>query len=183
MFAEVGAELPSNIRVSCGWTSVKALAPNGGSRRIGECWPSACSADSAREVFVSPCLEDVVLVLGTLAHELVHAWNDCKDGHKGPFRRIAIAIGLEGKMTSTKVGEQLRGRLLAIAAKLGPYPHRTLDASASGRKKQSTRMIKVVCPDCGYTVRTTRQWIEQGLPTCACGTDMRLPGDEETNDE
>lgn len=38
--------------------------------------------------------------------------------------------------------------------------------------KQSTRMIKLVCPADGYAVRTTRKWIEVGLPRCPCGREM-----------
>jgi hypothetical protein len=38
---------------------------------------------------------------------------------------------------------------------------------------RGTRLIKVACPQCGYTVRTTRQWIETGLPVCGpCETPM-----------
>lgn len=41
-------------------------------------------------------------------------------------------------------------------------------------KKQSTRMLKVICPGCGYTVRTTQKWIDIGLPTCPCGEEMEV---------
>lgn len=36
----------------------------------------------------------------------------------------------------------------------------------------SCRQRKVVCDDCGYTLRVTRSWMQQGLPTCACGGRM-----------
>lgn len=183
MFSTVGAELPTNIRVSCGWPCHKALAGKGGSRTIGQCFPTACSGDQAREVFVSPVLDKPIPVLATLAHELIHAWDDCKNGHKGPFRKTAVAIGLAGKMTSTVAGPELESKLLAIAGQLGEYPHRTLDFSQL--KKQTTRLIKLVCPDeeCGYTVRTTRQWIAIGMPTCPCGQDMIAPDLEVEDDD
>lgn len=41
-------------------------------------------------------------------------------------------------------------------------------------KKQATRMIKVCCPGCGYTIRTTQKWIDVGLPTCCCGEEMEV---------
>jgi hypothetical protein len=50
--------------------------------------------------------------------------------------------------------------------------HARLDLS--GRRKQSTRMLKLECTNCGYTVRTTQKWIEVGLPTCCCGSDMEV---------
>jgi hypothetical protein len=47
----------------------------------------------------------------------------------------------------------------------------------SGPSKQTTRMIKVACvdPECptvGYTVRTTRKWLELGHPLCPSGHEM-----------
>jgi len=33
-------------------------------------------------------------------------------------------------------------------------------------------MIKVVCPEDGYIVRTTAKWLEVGMPSCPCGTQM-----------
>jgi hypothetical protein len=173
MFSGADAELPANIRVSCGWPTKRALASGGGSRTIGQCFSTACSADRSHEVFVSPCLEQPVPVLATLVHELIHAVDDCKNGHKGPFRKMAVKLGLVGKMTATIAGEELEQSLLAIAAEIGAYPHRTLDLSTL--KKQGTRLIKLECPNCGYTVRTTAKWIEVGLPTCACGEEMQIP--------
>ena len=44
-------------------------------------------------------------------------------------------------------------------------------------KKQGTRLIKVACPDasCGVVLRMTRKYIDEGkVPTCACGTKMRI---------
>lgn len=67
----------------------------------------------------------------------------------------------------------MTARLTELIEVNGPYPHAQLDPSCTdGKKKQGTRMIKVVCPSCGYTVRTTAKWLEVGLPTCPCGEDM-----------
>jgi hypothetical protein len=75
-------------------------------------------------------------------------------------------------MTATHPGAELAERLNALCVKVGPYPHASLDRSQV--KKQSTRLIKALCPECGYTIRTTAKWIENGLPTCPCGTEMEL---------
>lgn len=32
--------------------------------------------------------------------------------------------------------------------------------------KQSTRLIKAYCDECGYTVRVTRKWIRVAFPIC-----------------
>lgn len=33
-------------------------------------------------------------------------------------------------------------------------------------------MLKLVCPEDGYTVRTTRKWLEVGQPSCPCGLEL-----------
>ena len=41
-------------------------------------------------------------------------------------------------------------------------------------KRSSTcRLRKVICADCGYTARIARSWMDVGLPTCPCGSEMR----------
>ena len=169
-FAELGNPLPERIRVSCGWPSRSALS--GKAKRIGEAWSQRCSADGAHETFLSPVLADPMEVGATLVHELVHHAVGVQAGHKGPFRKLATAVGLVGKMTATTAGKELQARLHALTEQLGQYPHATL-TGGDGRKKQSTRMLKVACPDCGCIVRMTRQWLDQvGAPTCACGSAM-----------
>jgi hypothetical protein len=156
-------EIPSDTRVSVGF-------PGGGSarKRIGECWPRARSKDNVNEIFINPTLSDPVQMLDVLAHEAVHAVDDCVSGHKKAFRTIAKAIGLEGKMTSTHAGAELKAELERILAALPPLTHGALDLT--GRKKQPTRLVKLECDSCGMLIRTTAKWIEQtGNPSCACG--------------
>ena len=175
-FAGHGYPLPERIRVSCGWPSRSALS--GKAKRIGEAWSHRCSADGAHETFLSPVLADPVEVGAVLVHELVHHAVGVDAGHKGPFRKLASAIGLVGPMRATTAGDALRGRLHAIAEQLGPYPHAALSGD-NGRKKQSTRMLKVTCADCGCIVRMTRQWLDNaGAPRCACGGAMAEGGPE-----
>ncbi|WP_229398107.1 SprT-like domain-containing protein [Micromonospora okii] len=170
IFAAVGAQLP-RVRVSVGWPGVSSR--KGLHKVIGQCWASTVSADKVPQVFISPVLDDAGTVLATLAHELVHAVDDCASGHKAPFARLARGIGLAGKMTATHAGDALAARLAEIADHLGPYPHARLSTGAAGagagEKKQTTRMIKCEC-GCGYAVRTTRKWLDSvGAPICpAC---------------
>lgn len=167
-FQEIGEELPE-VRVSVGW-------PGGNGRKnsvIGQCWSTKVAADSVSQLFISPVLDDTVRVLDVLAHELIHAIDDCQSGHKGRFAKIAKALGLTGKMTATVAGDELKATLEVIAASLGDYPHAALvnpGAGAEGPKKQSTRMMKVECAEgSGYKARMTRQWLEEfGAPICPC---------------
>lgn len=149
-------------RVSCGW-------PGGGSarKRIGECWSETTSKNGMTEMFISPMLGTVQEVDHVLVHEMVHASVGTKCGHRGEFRTLARKLDLAGKLTATTAGPELRAKLDKITKGMKPYPHGAL--SLSDRKKQSTRMIKIACQDCGYTARTSAKWIECGLPTCYCG--------------
>jgi len=173
-FAAIGYQLPIAIRVSCGWPSRGGTAAN--QRTIGQAWSPKCSADGSCETFLSPVLSDPIEVGAVLVHELVHHAVGTEAGHKGPFRKCALAIGLEGKMRSTTAGAKLRERLHALAESVGPYPHASLNAAATA-KKQGTRMLKVACQECECIVRMTRQWLDDaGAPTCACGGTMAESG-------
>lgn len=46
-------------------------------------------------------------------------------------------------------------------------------------KKQSTRLIKVECPCCGYVARVTRKWLKEGRPKCPKGETMLAVWPEE----
>ncbi len=166
LFHASGFIVPGNIRITCGWPSVGALAAK--SMRIGECWSDTASKDMHFEIFISPLIADPLAVLAILAHELVHATVGLGAKHGAPFKRCAQSIGLVGKMTATTAGEQLTTRLNALVGDLGPYLHAQILAGATnGRKKQTTRMVKVECQACGYTARTTAKWLEQsGAPLC-----------------
>lgn len=160
VFAAAGIEVPV-VKTSCSW-------PGGGSarKRIGECWARRMSEAGINEIFISPVIADPVQALDILTHELVHASDDCASGHGAEFVRRARKVGLEGKPTATVAGAALRAKLAEIAEALGPYPHATLNLSA--RKKQTTRMIKVECDDCGGVYRTTQKWLDEATHGLCC---------------
>lgn len=176
------AKVPKS-RVSTGWPSTKALSRK--NRHIGECWDKTASSDGVFEIFISPCLDKVAEpqgVLDTLVHEVVHAAVGLECGHKGAFKKLATRVGLEGKMTSTHAGEALLAEIKAWSDKLGDYPHAKLDLTKSPRKKQGTRMIKCECGQCGFTVRTTRKWLDDvGAPHCPKHGEMTV--DDAASDE
>jgi hypothetical protein len=175
---ESEATIPDNVNVSCGF-------PGGGSarKRIGECWSSTASKAGKFEIFISPVLDDAGIVLDVLVHEMVHAAVGTECGHTGAFRKVAKALGLEGKMTATKAGPKLQAQIANWIDALGPYPHGAINLS--NRKKQSTRLVKCECGSCGYIVRTTAKWIEQaGAVICPCnGQQMHVAGSEEESED
>ena len=169
---------PPAVKVSCGFP----LKRKGkGSHALGQCWCKSASKGETFEIFVCPTQADPVEVLAILLHEFVHAAVGLECGHKGAFKRVAMLCGLEGKMTATVPGEGLRAILVGIAGLLGVYPHRELVPTVgTGPKKDSTRLLKVWCPSCDYTVRVSRKWIDVGLPLCPCGCVMTW--DEDTGE-
>ena len=165
LLARHGATVPKDCKVSVGF-------PGGGSarKRIGECWPRSRSSLKVNEIFLNPAVKDVSKLVDVLIHEAIHAADDCASGHKGFFFKTAKSVGLEGKMTATVAGPVLREWITSKIEDMPKFDYGSLDLS--NRKKQTTRMVKVECMDCGYTLRTTQKWIDVGLPTCCCGGEM-----------
>lgn len=189
-FKAVGMPLPEMIRVSVGF-GLGSKAEN--KVILGQTWATWAAEDKVSQVFISPEMGDAARVLDVLIHELVHVADDNHSGHKGAFAKAAKALGLVGKMTATTAGEELADEMFMLATELGAYPHsalRTRGATrprppkpgevpevagpnpTSGPAPQGTRMLKVSCPEDGYTVRTTAKWLAMGAPSCPCGTVM-----------
>lgn len=169
LFEALGEEVPA-LRVSVGWPGGRGKKGN----VIGQCWSKSSSTDEVAALFISPVMVEPVEILAVLAHEIVHAIDDCQSGHRGRFAKIAKGLGLEGPMTATTAGAELKETLEDIANDLGEFPHAAMTGggTGSGPKKQGTRMLKVECPDDGYVVRTTAKWLAMGTPTCPCGATM-----------
>jgi hypothetical protein len=181
-FEANGGTVPANVRIACGWPSARALSGSNGSRTIGQCWHAAASKDGTVEIFVSPYLDEPMRIAGVVAHELCHAILGEGVGHKGPFKKLAKAIGLEGKMTATTEGPIFIAAVQPLLDLLGPYPHASLDGS--NRKKQTTRLLKASCTECGYTVRVTKRWVDDvGAPYCPVHGEMSVDMPEEGEGE
>lgn len=166
-FSEQGYPLPENVKISCGFP----VGSRGGKKILGQAISQAASAAGYHETFISPTISDPVLVLGVAAHEYGHHAVGIEAGHGPRFKAFCAAVGLEGKATEALPGANLRDWLASeVLPMLGDYPHAAVDPSQ--RKKQTTRMIKLVCPETGYTVRTTKKWLEQGYPTSPAGCEM-----------
>jgi hypothetical protein len=168
---------------------------------IGECWVAEASSRGYVEVFISPVLDQVAGIQGvlvTLRHELVHAAG--RRGHGKEFKALAVELGLTGPMTATVASPELLDFInWTLLPQLGQYPH----GAITGRgeilvpptepgdkpvilrpddrpKKQSTRMLKAECPECGYTIRLTKKWADLGLPSCPTdGAALTLDGSSE----
>jgi hypothetical protein len=177
-------EVPT-VKVSCGFPSGRALSRK--KQAIGECWGKDITVDGVPQIFVSPIIKDPIEVLAILVHEVVHAVVGSAAKHGSKFRKCALAVGLEGKMTATHAGDELTETAGEWIKELGQYPHAGLKPKARPEKKQTTRMVKCECKKCGYTVRVSRKWLdESGAALCPCNAkpmSFELPPELEPKDE
>jgi hypothetical protein len=157
-FSKAGHKLPDNIYVSVGNpTSRKSSV-------IAEAWSSEHFEDDADEV------------VRAVVHELVHVIDDCKNGHKKVFQDIAKSVGLVSPWTGCKASDELSSKVQRVLNKVGPYRQPVSSAVflSAAEVKPGSRMIKLVAEGCcDYSVRTTRIWIDLGLPSCPHGTEMK----------
>jgi hypothetical protein len=162
VFAANSFPIAANIRLSCGFPSTAKR-----SGAIGECWADTSSADKTMEILISPVLAEPMRVADVLVHELCHTTAGAMN-HGATFRKAAEAMHLIPCVAkgykATSHGDAFVAVFKQLVESLGDYPHAEL--SLSGRKTQTTRMLKAVCPTCGYTVRLTQKWAAMGLPTC-----------------
>jgi hypothetical protein len=158
-----------DVHVSCGWPSRGGTSTK--KRVIGECWKPETSEDGKPHIYVSPVTSESTEVLETLLHEMIHALHP-QAKPRGEFVTTAKALGFMAPWTATPASPELKAALQVIAEDIGePYPHSKVTPMGQ-RKPQSTRMLKLTCPEDGYIVRTTQKWLEVGLPACPCGTQM-----------
>jgi hypothetical protein len=95
--------------------------------------------------------------------------------HAGNFQKVAALMHLVPSAgpkgwKATGPGPSFHQTFGSIIDSLGAYPHAAL--TMSNRKVQTTRMLKAVCPSCGYTVRLTSKWAALGLPSCPVDSDV-----------
>ena len=171
IFIPLGKEAV-DFRVSVGFPPKGGKPNQRGKAVIGVCFNPALSAGNITEIFISPLLETAFEAIDTLGHEMVHAIVGTECGHKGPFKRLALAIGLNnGKMTEASAGPELTERLNAILERMPPYPHSKLTPQSS--TKQGTRLIKVVCTGCDNVARQAKTpFLTYGLVCGACNIPM-----------
>lgn len=158
IFNDKGFLVPS-CQVSCGFASTGIRAGH-----IGQCWSRKSCSSAINQIFVCPTLEDPVVVLDTLVHEMAHAVDNCENGHGKAFKKIATTIGLVGPMRSASAGPKLRQVLQNLADRLGPYPHSALKKPS--KKIRLYQRPKAVCSSCGFTVPMLKAYLHIGPPIC-----------------
>tara|TARA_R100001510_G_C7605024_1_gene170477 strand:+ start:80 stop:679 length:600 start_codon:yes stop_codon:yes gene_type:complete len=159
----------AKIRISCSW-----LGGQRTKKAVAQCVKASCATDGHIGINISPARDKPLEVVSDTYHELIHALMfilNIECGHRGEFARIAKLCGFLAPMTSTPMSDALRPELQAIADQLGAYPHGAVDINA--RKKQTTRMVKVVCEPCNNIARQSRTAYQtHGLVCGTCGDSM-----------
>ena len=145
----------------------------------GQFWEGSASTDEIPKIIIRSVTDDVVAILDALVHQCVHAAVGAQEGHGKGFRELALRIGLDPPMRTSKAGKRLRERLHALSEGLGPFPNARLNFethSVDGSKKivadkpdtQESRQRKAECliDACGYIVRASAQTLRRGAPLC-----------------
>jgi hypothetical protein len=98
-------------------------------------------------------------VADILLHEMIHTCFPM-DGHRGGFRALAVAVGLQNPMTATTASDALAQRIKKeVVNVLGKYPHKPVKLIPRGQRGKGSRSIKAQCEDCGCVIRISRTWI------------------------
>lgn len=186
-FAKAGLGLPENLRLSCGWPSRGGTKEN--NRVLGECWKAEAAVDAVTQIFISPWVSEPVRVLDILVHELIHA--ALPQAKHGPdFKDAMKKVGLIGKATATRAGDELTVLLTELAEALGDYDNSQLGLATSddAPKKQVGRQRKISCVrkdlhtgETEVIYRASKKVIDLGLPLCpVCGEQLETEAEEPT---
>ena len=146
------------------------------SKHLGECYPRSRSADNTSEIFITAHCDDSALILATLVHELVHAYDDCQSGHKGAFKQLATSVGLTGKMTATTPTDALAATLAEYVDLLGPIPHAAISKKSKDKGRNGNKMV---CDACDFKANLSAKWASQisdgfECPVCRTASHTRI---------
>lgn len=169
IFEAQGFKVPP-VRISVGWPGAKSR--KGLRQTIGQCWNSASAKDGVQQIFVSPLLDNPTDILAVIMHELVHAVDGCKNAHKAPFKRIAVLVGMVGKMTTSTAGPTLLAVFPKVLEALGKYDHAALDPGMTVGRVQTNKHLKITCGSCGFASRATQKQLDEHGISQHCGEDM-----------
>lgn len=169
-FGDLGFPLP-DFEVRSGFPSVGRRSAN-----ITESWTEDDGASYV--IFVRPDRSEEIMVAAALAFQLCRIAVGQQDSHGYLFRHLAISIGLRGKKTESPPGALFKELIKPVLKRAGPMPSPEITPTHKEQKaSQTTRLIKVSCPECGYVARVARKWLEDvGPPHCPVHGQMKQGG-------
>ena len=159
-FVDLGFPLPKY--------DIQSGFPSSGQRSntVAESWTHD-NGDSF-VLIVRPDQNDSLTVAAAIAQQLCSIAAGPKDQYGHLFQHLAISIGLRGKKFETAPGQVFKELYRPVVKTIGSIPEsETMTQNYVRTNKQTTRLIKVSCNDCGYVARVSRKWIENvGPPHC-----------------
>lgn len=165
IFNDVG--LGEKCHISYGFPSSGAFSKT--RQAGGEAWQQ----DGKEAIFINPVLfkqEKLYTLCGTLIHELIHIKIGTQAKHGKMFKQEMIAMGLDGKPTSSYPSEMLITNLKLM--NLPALPELQLQKKEK-EKKQTTRLLLLECA-CGRKLRMSKATIEEGSIVCGkCRTEFK----------
>lgn len=133
-FSNAGYKIPP-VHVSVGF-STDGYKPNAKINTIAVCHARCLSKDNVNEIYITPLKTEPVDVLAVLAHELVHAIDDCQSGHGAGFQKISFALKLsDNPQVSLADFRETIENFRAIAITLGKYPRGTVNYHKGFKQK------------------------------------------------
>lgn len=141
----------------------KTVSNQNQGKAIGLCYSTDFSeGNSIRRIEIDRETSDPLQVLQIVAHEVSHAVLDAGVGHKGKFVDAVYSVfKLGGIPTATTVTEEFTELIQSWLEKAGSYPYiKFVDV----KRKQTTRMVKLYCPDLECE-GATKKSVEQGQGT------------------
>ena len=164
-YKRAGYDIPEYY-ISWGFTSAGSRT----TRVAGQAFHPRCSEDKTAHIFLNPTYGkgDEEKLLNIILHEIAHVTVGNEHGHKGPFIKVCKELGMKSPWTATRWTDEGLEKSKLVIASIGDFPRARFIKPKT--KKQSTRLLKAICPEtygeCGYTVRLSKKWAEQGLPDC-----------------
>jgi hypothetical protein len=120
LFSSKGYRMP-DVRILYGF-STDGYDHRKKRQYLGECLSSSFTQDGQVIVLITPIRSYGVDILSILGHELVHAVDNCNDGHGEVFKRISTGVGYEFINGVDVPTRSLRERLKEFSFQLGAFP-------------------------------------------------------------
>lgn len=137
----------------------KTIANKNQGKAVGLCYSTSYSPDQKiRRIEIDRETSDTLKVLEIVAHEVSHAIHPDYTGHKGGYVDAVFSVfKLSGIPTITGVSIEFAELIESWLKKSGSYPYLKF---VDKRRKQTTRMVKLYCPDldcAGATDKSNKQ--------------------------
>jgi hypothetical protein len=124
-FKQRGYEVPK-VRVLFGFTTSGHDNRKSIGNHLGECLSKKWTEDETIVITVTPLAERTIDALSVLAHELVHAIDNCQNDHGGDFLNLAKALGFDviefNKKKEIVLSKLLHEEFSAYEQILGRFP-------------------------------------------------------------